>query len=65
MNLYVYNRNDYAVTAVITGDTKEACERKAQELGYDNTEKFGTTVSPNFGTTDGLRENPVAREITA
>jgi hypothetical protein len=65
MKLYIYKKSDYTVHAVITGNDKEACERKARDLGYSANEELGSTFAADFGTTDGLRENPGAKQIQA
>jgi hypothetical protein len=43
---------------------RAACRRKARELGYDDESRYGSTFAPQFGTTDGLQENPQAQENT-
>jgi hypothetical protein len=64
MKLYIYTARDDNVVAVIQGETKAACERRARQLNYDH-DPFSATYAPAFGTTDGLRENPQAEQIEA
>lgn len=54
LTLYVYTSNTMTVVAKITGESNDACERKAADLGYDDTDSYGWTYSPAFGFSGGL-----------
>lgn len=52
MKAYIYNVETREVVAEIIGDNK-SIEDKFDEIGYD-TDEYGLTYSPAFGTVDGL-----------
>ena len=54
MKLYVYNPD--TIITIIDGDTNAECERKAIDAGYGDSDIYGWTYSPAFGTIDGLKE---------
>lgn len=49
--------------ATITGESTEAVEAKARELGWDDGDRYGWTSSPACGTGEGLIPNPEAQDI--
>lgn len=63
MKLYIYSLENNQHVATVTGDSNEACERKAQETYGSND--FAWTYSPAFGMSDGLEQNEEAKEIEA
>ena len=64
MKLYVYNTETMEVAAIIEGETNEACENVASEQ-YGDTDYYGWTYTPAFGTNDGLIETNDSIEIEA
>lgn len=58
--LYIYSTENNEVVARIHGESIEACEAKANELNYMNSDDFGATGSPAFGTNDGLIDSDSA-----
>lgn len=53
MKAYIYNVNTREVIAEIKGDDNQSIEAKFDEIGYD-TDLYGLTYSPAFGSIDGL-----------
>ncbi len=53
MKAYVYNTETREVAAEIKGDNNQSIEAKFNEIGYD-TDIYGLTYSPAFGTNEGL-----------
>jgi hypothetical protein len=53
MKAYIYNVETKEVIAEIKGDDNKSIEAKFDEIGYD-TDEYGLTYSPAFGTADGL-----------
>ena len=62
MKMYVYETESNRVVAVVTGETKEECERKAIDANYDD-DQFCWTYFPDFEFNDGLIDNPDAVEL--
>ncbi len=56
MTLYVYDtqaESERELVATIEGSTNAECEAAAMDR-YPDTERYGYTYSPAFGTVDGL-----------
>ena len=53
MKAYAYNTETMMIIAEIKGDDEKSIEAKFDEIGYD-TDEYGLTYSPAFGTVDGL-----------
>lgn len=53
MKAYIYNIETKEVVAEIKGDDNKLIIDKFDEIGY-NTDEYGLTYSPAFGTIDGL-----------
>ena len=51
MKLYIYEIETHQVVAIVEGETNAECETDL--LDWD-TETYGATYTPAFGTTDGL-----------
>ena len=62
MTLYVYEKETLAVTAKINAKDNRICEDIAAEK-FDS-EYYGQTYTPEFGTADGLIDGPDAEKIT-
>jgi hypothetical protein len=62
--LYIYNTEDMALVARIEGDDNEACEAVANEQ-YGDTDSYGWTYSPAFGTVDGVQPGENVVDIDA
>mgnify|MGYP003396170959 CR=1 FL=1 len=60
--LYVYSNETGQHIATICGESGEACEQLAQELGYGNDD-YPYTYSPAFGFVDGLAYNADAPAV--
>ena len=50
------------VVVIISGETNEQCEAKAEELGYMGVDEYGLTYSPAFGSSCGLVECGMQRK---
>lgn len=62
--LYIYNNSTRKVVAVVSGKDNTCCERIAAER-FSDTDYFGWTYSPAFGTRDGLIETDNYEAIEA
>ncbi|MDW1542448.1 hypothetical protein [Vibrio sp. YT-17] len=65
MKAYVYNVETMEVVVVISGETNEQCEAKANDMGYMGVDEYGLTYSPAFGSVDGLVETEYTEEVEA
>lgn len=63
--LYIYSTETNTVVARIHGESNEACEAKAEELGFMGSDDFGGTYSPAFGANDGLIDSDAATDYNA
>ena len=54
MKAYVYDTGTDEIVAIITGDSSEACQSKAEELNYMGSDEYALTYSPAFGTNDAF-----------
>lgn len=62
--LYIYNAETKTLVARINGETNSACESVAADQ-YGDTDYYGWTYSPAFGSNDGLTDSDDAAEIVA
>lgn len=62
--LYVYNNEDMTLIARIEGASNEACETVAADQ-YGDTDTYGWTYSPAFGTVSGIKPGDDVLDIKA
>lgn len=62
--LYIYDNETMQLAARIDGESNNACEAVAADQ-YGDTDYFGWTYSPAFGSSGGLVENEAAVQISA
>jgi hypothetical protein len=60
---YVYNVETMEVVVIITGETNDQCEDKANDIGYMGVDEYALTYSPAFGSVDGLVETEHTEEV--
>ncbi len=64
LTLYVYSTETNKLVARIEGDSNGACEAVAAQE-YGDTDVFGWTYSPAFGTNDGILPGDDVVDLTA
>jgi len=47
MKAYIYNTETNEVVATIDGESNEACEAKADDLGYMGVDEYGLSYNDN------------------
>ena len=62
--LYIYNAEDMTLVARIEGADNDACESVANEQ-YGDTDSYGWTYSPAFGTVGGVKPSENVVDIEA
>ena len=64
LTLYVYSTETNKLVARIKGASNQACEAVATQE-YGDTDVFGWTYSPAFGTNDGILPSDDVVDLTA
>lgn len=65
MKAYVYNVETKEVVVIISGETNEQCEAKANDMGYMGVDEYALTYSPAFGSVGGVVETEHTETVDA
>lgn len=64
MTLYIYATDNMTLVARINGETERACEKVASER-FGDSDTYGWTYTPAFGTADGVQPGDDVEDIDA